>query len=382
MRILEAGVYVDESMAQRLPRLNFSANTSFTHNEQENEIALESHQYNSVRTSVNWELDLWGKNKNAYKAKIASYNESKARYRAEYLKMVSETAQTYFEILQKDRELRITKDMYKDILKRFEIYNKQYAEGMIAYWKILRQKAEIQNTEKELLDSMRARRHLENRLALLLGKTPGEFRIPSTETKPPLTIKRIPQGLPSQLLSNRPDIIAAEHRLRKSYFRLGESRAARLPSISLTGNGGIASSSLDTLLKQWSVGISPSLSFPLFDGGASKARAKTAEIQLEIEKHQYIQTVMKAFEEVENILTNIDSRIKQKKIMEQKIRGMKEVRSQTFAKFKLGLISQLEILDVERELFQTEKSLLNLHRSVLSDIIALYKALGGGWPES
>ncbi len=165
----------------------------------------------------------------------------------------------------------------------------------------------------------------------------------------------------------------------KAHHRVGESKAARFPSISLTGNAGLASSYLSTLLRQWTMGITPTISFPVFDGGNQKSQIVSNQIQLDIAEDEYRKTVMKAFEEVENALTDMESRLKEKEILEEKVKSMREVRSQTIAKFEMGLLSQLELLDIERELYSSEKSLLAIHRSLLDDSVTLYKALGGGW---
>ena len=187
-------------------------------------------------------------------------------------------------------------------------------------------------------------------------------------------------GLPSDLLNRRPDIIAAEYRILEATNRVGEAEAARLPSISLTSNGGYASNALNNLLSQWTLGIAPKIDLPIFDSGRRKARVEASQARTETAVNTYLKTAMTAFEEVENSLVNLASRKRQKIVLQEKTNSLSQVRSQILQKLEMGLISQLEILDLEEELFQSEKSLLLIDRQLLDDTVILYKALGGGWP--
>ncbi|NJL59777.1 MAG: efflux transporter outer membrane subunit [Desulfobacteraceae bacterium] len=344
-----------------------------------NQSSIANSQYISVGLNLNWELDLWGKKKHDALATLAAYQESQATYRGEYLKLAADAAQTYFEIRQKDRDIRINRKIYDDTKKRLAVYQQQYSEGLIPQWKVSRQKTETDNAEKELSDLSSQRKISENKLAILLNKVPGKFSVPESGEESYSEIVRVPAGIPSELMTRRPDIIASAYRVLKAHNRLGESRAALLPSVSLTGSGSLASAALSNLLKQWTLGITPSLSFPIFDGGAARIKAESNELQLKIAEDEYRKTVMKAFEEVENTLNNLENRIKQKAILEEKTRTMRQIYEQTMARFDMGLLSQLEVLDITRELYAAEISLSATHKLLSDDTVTLYKALGGGW---
>ncbi|MEZ4528354.1 MAG: efflux transporter outer membrane subunit [Desulfobacterales bacterium] len=285
-RLQESGLSLKENKAGSLPRISSSANASFFRREyvqeapdilqnqsqveekKEESVTSDSEYYNTG-LSVSWEMDLWGKKKKNYLATKASYEESKAQYRAECLRVISEIAGTYFDIRKKDREKHILQQLHEENMERISIYENQHREGLVPEWKVLRQKNEADDMQRELKDLEQSRRRQENKMAILLGKPPGEFAIPDTkDTNPPERIQ-VPPGLPSDLLAARPDIIAAEYRVEKAYHRIGEAQANRLPSISLSGQGGFASGSLSTLLRQWTLGFTPDINFPVFDGGAS-----------------------------------------------------------------------------------------------------------------
>jgi outer membrane protein TolC len=173
--------------------------------------------------------------------------------------------------------------------------------------------------------------------------------------------------------------VAAEYRVLESYDLVGQSKLAQLPSISLTGRGGTSSFALGSLLKSFTFGLMPSINFPIFDPGV-KAHIKTSEAQAQVAEQQYRSTVMAAFEEVENALVNLDAHKKQRAELQQQVNQLQEVATTTDAQRKEGLVSQLEVFEIERSLLSAQLALLANHQQILSDTVVLYKALGGGWP--
>jgi len=354
-RVNEAGLSINESGSRFLPSVNLTGNTSYFLQKIEeinvsepilNEDDLEQRiedtvstiddsEYYNLGLNVNWEFDLWGKKKKNYLSMKASYEESRALYCGEYLRIISDVAKTYFDIRKNDNERSLNKKLTNMSLEKLSIYRNQYSEGLINQWKLIRQQEEINNQEKELLELDRNRKRLENKLALLLGKQPGNIKIPNTSQKGIIELIKIPPGLPSDLLSARPDIIAAEYRVKKAYYKIGESMAARLPSISLTGQAGLASVALSKLLSQWTLGITPVLSLPIFDGGAKKKQVEISRLQAEIAEKEYINTVLRAFEEVENTLSDINNRKEQKAILENKFKIIEQINTLLITDYKL-----------------------------------------------
>lgn len=396
-RIREAGISIRQTKAKDMPSANLSSSVRFSHGKwsasdfttngsDSDAVDLTSDSESSweadLGLDVNWELDIWGKNKSEILAAKAAFEESKANYRAEYLTLVSEIAQIYFNIRQTDSQLVMTRKFCKDNQDKLSIYKNQYQEGLIPEWKLSRQAAEVRSSEQEMLGLERNRKNLENRIATLLGKPAGEVNIPDTSSLEALKLVSVPAGLPSDLLSRRPDIIAAEYRVMKAHYEINKSKAERLPALSLSGNSSLFGIGLSTFFSQWNFGLGPRLTLPLFDAGNRKNQVAVNEIRARIAENEYRKAVVRACEEVENVLTNLEIRSKEREILEDKVAQMKKVRAQTLAKFKMGLISQLEILDIERELFASEKSLLETRRSLLNDTVTLFKALGGGWSET
>jgi len=379
-RIQEAGATIKGARAGLMPTLDLSTGQSFERTKVAPTGPTMSRKSASAQSNLSWEMDMWGKKRREYSATKAEYEASQADYRAGYLKLVSELAQAYFQVRQIDEQSDLTDKFYKEHQQIATIYRNQYAEGLIPEWKVLRQEAEVKRLSQELLELERVRKRLEHRIAILLGRPPGDLKVPPADLRGNLKPVKVPVGLPSDLLSRRPDIVAAEYRLVKATHEVGAAEAARLPSFGLTGKGSLASEALKGLLTgTWALSIAPAVKMPLFDGGSRKADVAAKEARAQVTQEVYRKTVMTAFEEVENALVNLESRQKQKAVLQEKLDGLKQIRSQTTAKFELGLISQLEVLDIERELYASEKSLLEMHRYLLDDTVALFKAVGGGW---
>jgi multidrug efflux system outer membrane protein len=188
-------------------------------------------------------------------------------------------------------------------------------------------------------------------------------------------------GVPSDLLTRRPDILEAEHQLRAANANIGAARAAFFPRITLTGSAGTASRSLGYLFQggtsAWS--FAPQVSVPIFDGGYNKANLEVAEVRKQIGIAQYEKSIQTAFREVSDGLvsrTGINERIKA-------YEGLVEAQQRRFdladARYKQGVDSYFEVLDAHQDLYASRQILIQLRLARLTNAVGLYKALGGGW---
>jgi NodT family efflux transporter outer membrane factor (OMF) lipoprotein len=373
-RIDVAGAQIGEARAGALPTADVGAGVDIekvTHQSV-------TKQY-SVGSQLNWEIDIWGKVEKGVQAQKAEYHASEADWRAGYLTLVSDVSSTYFQILQFDEQIdqqQKTLDKNKQILA---IYEAMSQNGLVPKTQVLRQKAEINQLTKDLLELNRSRALADNALATLLGVPAGEFKVPSGHLQERVQLPVVPSGLPSDLLERRPDVVAAEYRVLEAYDLVGQAKLAQLPSISLTGRGGTSSFALSDLLKSFTFGLLPSINIPLLDP-STKAHVKTTEAQTKLAEQQYRQTVVAAFEEVENALVNLDAHKKQRTELQQQVDHLGVVAAQIEAQLKEGLVSQLEVFETERSLLAAQLALLANHQQILADTVTLYKALGGGWP--
>jgi NodT family efflux transporter outer membrane factor (OMF) lipoprotein len=373
-RIRVAGAEIGEARAGALPTLDAGAGASF----EKSTGQKFSKQFN-LGTQVNWDIDVWGKVAKGVQAQSAEFSATEADWRAGYLTLVSDVSTTYFQILQFDEQVAQQEKTLARNRQILATYDAMYQNGLVPQTRVLQQRAEINRLGNDLIELRRLRALSGNALATLLGTPAGEFSVPTATLRQRVQLPVVPEGLPSQLLKRRPDIVAAEYRVLVAYDLVGQARLAQLPSVSMTGRGGTASLALNTLLKSFTFGLLPSINFPLFDPGV-KARIKTSEARTQVAEQQYRRTVVGAFEEVENALVNLDAHRRQRIELQQQAGQLDVVAAQVSAQLKEGMVSQLEVFEAERSLLSAQLALLANHQQILSDTVTLYKALGGGWP--
>ena len=332
----------------------------------------------SAASDVIWEADIWGKVRKGVEAQEADFKASEADWRAGYLVIVSEVATAYFQIRQFDEQIRQQQKTLDRNRQLLDIYEHMHGEGLIPQTQVMQQQAEINRLQIGLMDLQRLRKLTENGLATLLGMPADSLRVSAADIRS-VKIIDVPAGLPSDLVARRPDIIAAEYRVLQAHDLQGQARLARLPSVSLTGKAGSASFDLVDLLKTWTYGFSSLVSIPIFDPNV-QARIKVSEAQTRVAEEEYRRTVVGAFEEVENSLTNLDSHKQQMAEFESRRQKLDTVSKQIYAQLAEGMVSQLEVFEVERTLLDAEQEGLVNHWQILNDTVNLYKALGGGWP--
>jgi multidrug efflux system outer membrane protein len=373
-RIDVAGAQIGEAKAGALPTADIGAGANF----QKTTGQPFSKQYN-LAAQVNWDIDIWGKVEKGVQAQKAEFHATEADWRAGYLELVSNVSSTYFQILQFDDQIDAQQKMLEENKNILTIFEGMSRSGLIPKTQVLRQQAEINRLTKDLLDLRRARDLGNNALCTLIGVPAGEFKVPVGHLQQRVQLPAVPGGLPSQLLSRRPDIVASELRVLEAYDLVGEAKLAQLPTISLTGHGGTASLALTDLLKSFTFGFMPSINIPLLDPGV-RAHVKTTEAQTTVAEQEYRRTVMGAFEEVENALVNLDAHKQQRVELLQEVQRLRIVADQIKSQLREGVISQLDVFETDRTLLQAELEVLSNHQQILADTVLLYKALGGGWP--
>ncbi|MBP0632518.1 MULTISPECIES: efflux transporter outer membrane subunit [unclassified Cupriavidus] len=375
-RIRVANAQIGEARAGGLPVIDIGAGASF-----EKSTGQKSTWTYNAGAQLNWDIDIWGKVEKGVQAQTAEFRATEADWRAGYLTLVSNVSTTYFTILQFDEQIE---QQTRTVAKNGQIlstYQAMYQNGLVPKIRVMQQQAEINRLNKDLLELRRSRDVAENALATLVGVPAGNLKVPAGRLQDRVKPPSVPAGLPSQLLARRPDIVAAEYRVLAAYNIVGQARLAQLPSISLTARGGTASFALSDLLKSFTFGFMPSINLPMLDPSV-RARVKTTEAQVGVAENEYGRAVMTAFEEVESALVNVDAHKKQRVELQQQVEQLRVVSAQIEAQLREGVVSQLEVFETERSLLNAQLQLLAVHQQILADTVTLYKALGGGWPDT
>jgi multidrug efflux system outer membrane protein len=335
----------------------------------------------ALGSQVSWELDIWGKVEKGVQAQRAEFRATEADWRAGYLNIVADVSTTYFQILQLDEQIEQQQRALAKNQQILAIYETMRSNGLIADTELLRQRAENNRLAKDLLELRRSRDVTENALATLLGVPAGEFKVQPGRLQDRVKVPAVPAGLPLDLLTRRPDVVAAEFRVLEAHNLMGQARLAQLPSVSLTGYAGTASFALSDLFKAFTFGLEPTINLPVFNPGI-KAHVRTSEAQIKVAEEGYRSTVIAAFQEVENALVNLEAHKQQKEELQKQVDQLQVVSDQTKVQLEIGVVSQLDVFENERSLLTAQLALLASHEQVLSDTVTLYKALGGGWAQT
>jgi len=332
----------------------------------------------SVGTQTSWTLDLWGKVEKGVQAQTAEFHATEADWRAGYLQIVANVATTYFQILQLDEQIDQQQGALAKNQQILAIFQVMRSNGLAPASDVARQQAEIHRLTTDLLELRRSRDVAENALATLVGVPAGEFKVAPGMLQDRVHIPPVPGELPLDLLARRPDVVAAEFRVLEAHDLMGQARLAQLPTVNLAGQAGIGGLALTDFLKSFTLAFTPTIDIPALNPGV-RAHVKTTEAQLKVAEESYRRTVIVAFEEVESDLVNLESHRQQKAELQKQIDQLQLASAQLETQLKLGVISQLDVFEDERSLLAARLALLASHEQVLSDTIALYKALGGGW---
>ena len=238
-RIGTAEAGISQAKATLLPVISAGTRTDTT--KISGDIDLDSQTKYGTGGDLVWELDVWGKARKGVAAQRAAYAASEADWRAGYLVMAGQVASTYFQIRRIDEQIQSQLEAVERAAEVVDIYQRMQSKGLAARALVTQQQAELNRLNTQLLELERGRSLAVNGLATLLGEVAGEFVVPSTiEDGVPEPVN-VPAGLPSELLSRRPDLVAAEYRLLQSVELVGQAKLAQLPSVGLTGIGGSAS---------------------------------------------------------------------------------------------------------------------------------------------
>ena len=331
--------------------------------------------------SASWEIDFWGRLRNLNDAARNRYLATEEAKRAVATGLIAQVANGY--LLEREYEERLAlarrtivtrEDSLRIMRRRYEVGSGSKLEMTQAQLLLAQAQDALQALEQD-------RDVNRNALALLVGRpveiVPGPLGL--AETGPDIAL---PPGLPSDLLVNRPDIVAAEYQLRAANADIGAARAAFFPNISLTGAFGTASSDLDGLFgdgsRAWS--FTPTIALPLFNAGRLSGNLDLAKARQVEAVASYEKTVQGAFRDVSDALVRRRQLALRIDTARSSLDALRERARLAGLRFDNGRSAYLEVLDAQRDLFDTEQALIQLRRAHLASGIALYAALGGGFP--
>jgi len=338
-----------------------------------------TNSYAYVGPNLNWEIDFWGKFRRATEAARAELLASEFALRTVQIGLISAVAGSYYLLLDYHQRVKISKDTLESREESLDIIQKRFDRGIIPELDVNQAQIQKEIAAAAIPQYERAVAVTENALSILLGKLPEPIRTGKDldqEVAPP----RVPIGLPADLLERRPDIVRAMHLLEAQTAKIGVAEAMRLPSISLTGMLGLASSELSSITSEggaWSAG--GGLFGPIFEFYKNVRRVEIEEAKTKEALHYYENTVLTAFREVADSLAEIHTYKTQMTAVNRKETAARNAYRLAKLRYDKGISSYLEVLETERALFSAQLELSELKQLYLNGYVKLYKALGGGW---
>jgi multidrug efflux system outer membrane protein len=329
--------------------------------------------------NLSYELDLFGKLARASDAARLDVEARDGLLQSARLLVQAEVAQTYFALRALDVERALVRGTVVAYRGTLDLTERRYRAGDVAELDVTRAKTEVAATESDASALDRRRAELEHALAVLVGEASSEFALPVAEWKTALPV--IPAGVPSTVLARRPDVSAAQSGMLAAQQRVGVANAAWFPDVSLTATGGYASSELSDIFK-WSTrawGIGALLSLPVFDGGRRDAGVKNASAQLDEAVARYREQVLVAFRDVEDQLSALRLLAEQADAQEQAVASAARSTALSDARYRNGLVSQLDLLDARRSELRNRRQALQVRAAQYDATVGLVRALGGGW---
>lgn len=329
--------------------------------------------------SGSWEIDFWGKLRRATEAARADLLSTEEGRRSVVLTLVTSVAGAYVNLRDLDKQLEIAKNTARSREESYRIFQLRFEGGVISELELNQIKSQYEEALATIPVFEKAIAQQEDALSVLLGRNPEA--IPRGKTIDELTLPAVPQGLPSDLLGRRPDILQAEQDLVAANARIGVARSLYFPSISLTGSGGSASAHLADLFtgpaRFWD--IAGPIAAPLFTAGRIAGQVKSAEAVQQEALARYLQSVQNAFREVNDALIDQVKSREQADIQAQQVESLRKYAYYARVRYENGYTSYIEVLDAERSLFNAELSYTQTQGVLFQALVSTYKAMGGGW---
>jgi NodT family efflux transporter outer membrane factor (OMF) lipoprotein len=383
-----AGKTLDVAKLWFLPEATISATADYSKDSRNSSSALNGQERISrnytAALNVSWEADIWAKLRNAKKAAVAEYLRSTDAARAVRTTLVASVAQGYWNLRMLDEQIEITKRNIALGETTLSMMRLQYEAGNVTSLAVDQQQSQLLSAKLALPKLEASRTAQENALSILAGRMPGTPIKRSRGTATFVMPDAIGAGVPLALLSNRPDVRAAEASLMEAHAMTGVTKAMMYPALSVTAQGGlnaIESSKWFSTPGSLFEAVQGNLLQPVFQHGQLKAQYEQSKIRRDQAELTFRQTLLKAVGEVSNALTQVDKTGEEEKIAIERVAALRKAAGNSRLLFNSGMATYLEVIAAESSLLQSELELADVQRSRLSAIADLYRAVGGGWRE-
>jgi len=372
----QAEALVREERAALFPVLTL--NGSARRNGGRGSDAVTTNSY-AVNVGASWEPDLWGRLRAGVTAAQAGAQASEADLASARLSAQAALVTDYLSLREADAEIELLRTSVEGYERSLQITQNRYAVGVVPKTDVLQAQTVLATARAELASLRAQRARFEHAIAVLVGKAPGDFALVPQPWR--ATVPGVPLGVPSTLLERRPDIASAERSVAQANAQIGIQRSAYFPSVALSASIGTAGSHLGDVASAsgalWSLGISAVQT--LLDFGATRARVEQAEAARDETIARYRQTVLTAFQGVEDQLANLHWLAEQEDLRRVASNAADLTEQQILNRYRAGQVSYTDVVTAQVAAFNARRSLVQVALARQSSAVALIQALGGGW---
>lgn len=381
-QILAAQAYAKQGKAGYLPSVSVGANAThqeLSENSQFGALFSGGIDTYDITANLSWEADIWGKIRSNKRATQAAYLQSVAGHQAVKTQLISSIANTYYNLLALDAQLEVTKQTILTRESGVKTIKALKDAGQVTQVAVDQNIAQYNSAKALQVDIEVAIFKTENTLSILLGKSPQTFERSS------LDIQNIDQdivlGVPATLLSNRPDVMAAEYGLINSFELSNVAKSNLYPSLTLTASGGLESLDVDNLINANSIfaNIIGGITQPIFNQRKLKTQREVAFVQQEQALLRFKQTLLVAGSEVSNALYTYKAETKKFEFRKNEVEALRTAEANSNELLKNGYANYLDLLTARESALNAELNIINSQLQQLVSIVDLYEALGGGW---
>jgi NodT family efflux transporter outer membrane factor (OMF) lipoprotein len=381
-RFYQARALVKQNRSGFLPSILGSAAITTYHQSDNRPLSHANYTDYTVPVDVSYEADVWGRVQYSVNSSKADAQASAADLEAVNLSLHAELASDYFELRGLDAEKQLLDSTVQAYDKALELTQNRFKGGIASKADVAKAETQLEATRAQALDVSVQRAQFEHAIASLVGKPATEFSLAVSPLKddPP----DVPTGVPSELLERRPDIAAAERRVAAANAQIGLARTAFFPVLALHAPTGLESASILNWLTGPSAlfGLGPSAILPLFDGGRRKAVSDQMRAAHDESVAVYQQTVLSAFQDVENSLAALRILDDEAQVQDQAVAAARQSLDISTNRYQGGLATYLEVTSAQSIALENERTAVQLLKRRTTTSVQLIKALGGGWKAS
>lgn len=340
-----------------------------------------SRQYGASVGLSAYELDLFGRLRSLNAQALEQFLATEQARRSTQISLIAEVANAYLTLGADQERLALARSTLASQSESYRLDQRSYEIGITSALALQQAQTSVDSARVDVARYTSQVAQDGNALVLLVGSTVPDALLPASLSDSLNALPDLPGGLPSELLERRPDILQAEHVLKAANASIGAARANFYPRISLTASAGSASADLSGLFGAgsgtWS--FMPQVSLPIFDAGTNRANLDIAKVSRDIDIAQYEKSIQTAFREVSDALAQRGTLSNQLQAQESLVKATTATHDLSRARFEHGVESYLAVLDAQRTLYSAQQNLIGTRLLRMSNLVTLYKVLGGGW---